>query len=137
MHPNPQAAAWLNDESRPALKRFSKSDAAKESPARKPRDRSQEGMEHEDEHEQAHAEHGPVMHSHIEHDHEAGIHTVHLHHEDGHKRTSTHDSVKEATDHVNAAHITMPEEEHAEEEIHPGIHEEVESKLGGKIEHSY
>jgi hypothetical protein len=60
--------------------------------------------QHDGEHEAAHAEHGPVVKTEMHHDHEMQEHKVTLHHADGHKRHSVHDSVREALDHIRAAH---------------------------------
>lgn len=42
------------------------------------------------------AEHGPANHLEIEHDHEAGHHSVHASHPDGHSHTTEHGSADEA-----------------------------------------
>jgi hypothetical protein len=101
---NPQQDRFLNDPSRLKSLGFGKSSKQKGSPAKTPRDKSQDGHEHKDEHAQMHAEHGPVKHAHMESHHDMSEHHVSLEHEDGHKRDSVHDSAAEAADHIKAAH---------------------------------
>jgi hypothetical protein len=104
MHPNPQANEYKESPSRLKSLGFEKSEKEKGSPAKTPRDKSQDGHEHKDEHAEAHAQHGPVVHAHLESNHETGEHQVHIEHADGHKRSSIHDSASEGLEHVSAAH---------------------------------
>lgn len=104
MSMNPQQDQWGNDPKRLKSLGFGKSDKAKGMPAKTPRDKSQDGHEHGDEHKQMHAQHGPVMHAHMESKHDMGEHHVMLKHEDGHERSSIHDSAAEGADHIKAAH---------------------------------
>ena len=50
--------------------------------------------------EQVAQEHGPAVEVNVMHNHEAGQHSVHSKHQDGHEHQSEHGSVDEAHDHA-------------------------------------
>jgi hypothetical protein len=89
---------------------FLKSDDVKKSPAKPPRDISQDGHEHgghddaDADHDGAFAQHGPVVSAHLASDNDAQEHSVHITHSDGHHRKSSHKSASEALEHMSMAH---------------------------------